>query len=148
MITNRFALLADRALFHHLGDHFRPETATVDLGHLMILAIVILLFFMAIWFLQRFEGIGLEKPICDEKGIFAELCKIHELNEMQVALITEVAKKRCGDKWSRLFVDPSLLQAHATDENGETARELSDLGSRFFGFYLFKQSGQLGMFPN
>lgn len=145
MLPLDLILLADRkALFHHLGDRFRPETATVELGHLMILAAVILLFFVAIWILQRFERASSDHPFRDEKGMFNDLCQVHELNENQITLLTQVVKRTGGDQWSRVFVDPSLLQSEASQASSENAHELEDLGSRFFGYHLFQQRGDGG----
>ncbi|MEX1040805.1 MAG: hypothetical protein WDZ51_09260 [Pirellulaceae bacterium] len=141
MSATYLILLADRkTLFHHLGDRFRPETATVELGHLMILAIVILLFFVAIWFLQRFEWAASDHPFRDERGMFNDLCQLHELNEVQITLLTRVVQQNCGDQWSRVFVDPSLLQMEAAQASNENAQVLADLGSRFFGYHLFEQT--------
>lgn len=142
MSLTELILLAERkAMFHHLGDRFRPETASVELGHLMILAIVILLFFVAIWFLQRFERATSDHPFRDEKGMFNDLCQLHELSEDQITLLTQVVKRTSGDQWSRVFVDPSLLQSETSQASHENAQVLADLGSRFFGYHLFQQRG-------
>ena len=124
-----------------MGDHFRPENATINIPHLIVLALVVLVISSLIWALTRWqdedEGRKLENP----QRLFHDLCKQHEFGSNELNLLKRISRELQLTNPASLFVDPSLLiSAGQLDKFRESGKQVKSIGETLFGYHLWRQA--------
>lgn len=134
-------LLAQMADWRAMGNHFRPDSAAINIPHLFVLATVVLVIASLIWALSRWKESEHTSSLDNPQRLFADLCKAHELSSEKISLLRRVARELQVPHPARLFVDPSMLVSALQLQKFEPLEEdLKKLGEEFFGFHLWKQA--------
>ena len=137
-----FTLIANKAdEFMAMGDHFRAESARLNVAHFLVLALVVLSIASLIWALTRWQEHDFNWGVDNPQKLFLDLCKQHELNSADTNLLRRVSRELQLAQPASLFVDPALLiSAMRLEKYREQHSEISDLGENFFGYHLWRQA--------
>ena len=135
-------LLADReADFTAMGDHFRAESAHLNIPHFFVLGLSILTVASLIWALTRWQDNDFAWNLDNPQRLFWDLCRRHELNTNETTLLRKVSRELQLAHPASLFVDPRLLiSAMQLEKFHDLHGEISKLGEIFFGFHLWQQA--------
>ncbi|MBI1247536.1 hypothetical protein GC197_06775 [bacterium] len=137
-----FTLLANKAdEFMAMGDHFRADSAHVNIAHLLVLALVVLSIASMIWALTRWQEHDFNWGVDNPQKLFLDLCKQHELSTAETNLLRRVCRELQLAQPASLFVDPGLLiSAMRLEKYRESQAKFTDLGENFFGYHLWRQA--------
>lgn len=128
-------LMADPGLWSRFGDKFRLENAQLGTSDLLVAICVVAVGVATAWLMTNYMRRS-ERPksIDNQKKLFHELCKVHQLERHETALLKAVAEGAELDDPSLLFIDPGLLDAAILDQKWvEESAELARYRELFFG---------------
>ena len=134
-------LLDQTADFMAMGDHFRAESATINISHLYVLAAFVLAISSTIWALTRWQEGGHAWKIDSPQRLFLELCRTHQLSKEQMNLLRRIVRELQLAHPASLFIDPGHLASAAQLEKFQGLQDdLRKLGEAFFGYHLWRQA--------
>jgi hypothetical protein len=127
-------LLAQRATWERLGDHFSGERAQLNYANVLVIVLGAAIFAAVVVWLQRFAS-GAPARIAPNspRRLFGDLCRAHRISRSGRRLLKRLAAKLQLPNAAMLFVAPDLFDAaELPAELRGQAGELEQLRERLF----------------
>ncbi|PQO29997.1 hypothetical protein [Blastopirellula marina] len=142
LLCQLLILAADEPVdFTAMGEHFRADNQSINIPHMIVLALAVLVVSSLIWALTRWQEDDAEKSTENPQRLFDDLCKQHDLGGTATKLLRKVSRELQLANPASLFVDPGLLaSAGQLEKFQETGTELTKVGEELFGYHLWKQA--------
>lgn len=127
--------------FTAMGEHFRADNASINISHMIVLALAVLIVSSLIWALTRWQEDHSERSSENPQRLFNDLCKQHDLESTATKLLRKVSRELQLANPASLFVDPGLLaSAGHLEKFQEAGTELTKVGEELFGYHLWRQA--------
>lgn len=140
-LTTMTLLLDQMADFTAMGNHFRTDSATINISHLYVLAAFVLAISSSIWALTRWQKGEHAWNVDSPQKLFLELCRVHQLNKEQMTLLRRIVRELQLPHPASLFIDPGYLASAVQLEKFQGLNDdLRKLGEAFFGYHLWRQA--------
>ncbi len=127
-------LLGQTDRFSAMGRQFRHGRENSDFTSAIILSIVLALVGVTAWlivkYLSRKEKAGYRNP----KELFLDLCRAHQLNRRERALLLQLAQDHQLAQPAAIFLSPRLFESAQEPDSEAAQREaLLQIRDRLFG---------------
>lgn len=129
-----FAVLAGQGHVVHMGRRFRRGGSNVDFNDLVLILFVCALIALAIWGLSRYYAYRERRGYNSQRGLFRELCQVHELDWSGRRLLWQLARSHRLVRPADLFTDSQRFDL--PDDFGPLVAdrdEIARLRDRLFG---------------
>lgn len=141
-VWQSLVLIAEQppANFLNMGDRFRADSATINIGQLLALAAFVGFAAVGLWYLQKRSTTKGDEGTDSPRRLFFDLCRVHELNRKESKFLWQLPRKLDLPEPALLFADPThLVRAVRAAEDDDQRHQLENLGVRLFGPLMFRR---------